>query len=549
MLKKLPALATTALIAAGLIAGPTAAGTATADSTTTNRSGLAWSSGVYIPGDDTGAVESFGSWRGAKTDVTVTWPARSNWNDVTNSTWIYDRWKNAPQTLVLGLPPFPENVGASMGACASGAYNQQWRQFGTTIKGSGISERTIVRLGWEFNGNWYAWSARNPGEFAACWRQVVSSAESTAPGLRWDWNTNRGPSQLGIDSRDAYPGDAFVDIVGVDSYDGWPGVKSEADWNEHLNGSYGLKFWADFARQHGKKLSIPEWGVYPGTAWAGHNGGDNPLYVNKMFGFFRSQQDNLAYEAYFNEPASYYAGALDMNPKAATEYRTQIGLALASTTPAPAATATTTPTATATTSPSTSATAAPTVTVTKTATATVTAPPVTVTKTATATVTAPPVTVTVTAPATPGEPAAPAAPAAPAPTVTVTATAAPAPTVTVTTRPTAIPTVTVTKTAKPTATKSPKPTTKPKAKVKSKAKAKTKVKAAIVKKNVLTAARIVQLVQKAQAKGKAAGAAKTKAAKVKAAAIKAAAARSKATAQAGAKVRKGVQPKATPVRH
>ncbi len=541
MLKKLPALATTALIAAGLIGGPTAAGTATADSTTTNRSGLAWASGVFIPGDSPAAAESFGSWRGAKTDVTVTWAARSNWNDVINSTWLYDRWKNAPQTLVLGLPPFPENVGATMGACASGQYNNQWRQFGATIKNAGISDRTIVRLGWEFNGNWYAWSAKNPAEFAACWRQVVSSAESNAPGLRWDWNTNRGPSQLGIDSRNAYPGDAYVDVVGVDSYDGWPGVKTEADWNEHLNGAYGLKFWADFARQHGKKLSIPEWGVYPGTAWAGHNGGDNPLYIKKMFGFFESQKDNLLYEAYFNEPAPYYAGALSMNPNAAAEYRTQIGRAVAaSTTPStPAPTATATPTTSPTTSPSTAPTAAPTTTVTKTATVTAT-----VTKTATATVTAPPVTVTATSPAAPAVTVT--APAVP--TVTVTAPAAPAVTVTVTKRP-VVPTVTVTKTAKPTVTKSAKPTAKPKATTKAKAKAKVKAKGAVVKKsNVLTVARIVELVQEAKAEGKAAAAAKIKAAKAKTAAIKAAQAKAKAKAKAGANVKKGVQPKTT-VRH
>jgi hypothetical protein len=157
---------------------------------------------------------------------------------------------------------------------------------------------------------------------------VQSAAESTAPGLRWDWNVNRGTSQLGIDARNAYPGDGYVDIVGVDSYDGWPGATTEATWNEHYNGSYGLKFWADFARQHGKKLSIPEWGVYPGTAWAGHNGGDNPFYIAKMFGFFQEQKDNLAYESYFNEAASYYAGALDMNPRAAAEYQKQIGVAL-----------------------------------------------------------------------------------------------------------------------------------------------------------------------------------------------------------------------------
>jgi hypothetical protein len=508
VLKKLPALATTALIAAGLIAGPTMAGSASAaDTTPANRSGLNWDSGVFIPGDNPSAHESFGTWRGAKTDVVVTWTARSNWNDVTNSTWLYDRWKNAPQTLVLGLPPFPENVGGSLSACAAGNYNGYWKQFGTTIKNSGLSDKTIIRLGWEFNGNWFAWSAKNPGEFAACWRQVQSSAESTAPALRWDWNGNRGNSPLGIDVRQAYPGDAYVDIVGVDSYDGWPGVKTEADWNEHLNGSYGLKFWADFARQHGKKFSVPEWGVYPGTAWAGHNGGDNPLYIQKMFGFFKSQQDNLAYEAYFNEPASYVAGALDMNPKAAAEYKTQIAAARAAapaapSTPAPSATATATPAPSATTSPAPSATTVPTVTVTAPA-VTVTAPPVTVTAPA-VTVTAPAVTKTVTATVT-----------VTAPPVTVTA-----PAVTVTTPPV---TVTVTKAPKPTATKTPKPTVPPKSK--------TTKKPTVKAKNVLSVFKIVKLVQKAEAKAKKANAAKNHAAKIKA-----------------TKVRKGVQTKHT-VRH
>jgi hypothetical protein len=502
VLKKLPALATTALIAAGLVAGPTASGVAHADSTTTaTRSGLGWASGVFIPGDNTGAVESFGSWRGAKTDVAVTWPARSNWNDVTNSTWIYDRWKNSPQTLVLGLPPFPENVGATMDNCANGAYDAQWRQFGTTIKNSGISDRTIIRLGWEFNGNWYAWSAHNPYQFAACWRHVQSSAESTAPGLRWDWNVNRGTSQLGIDSRQAYPGDAYVDVVGVDSYDGWPGATNDATWSEHYNGAYGLKFWADFARQHGKKLSIPEWGVYPGTAWAGHNGGDNPFYVAKMFGFFKEQRDNLAYESYFNENASYYAGALNMNPMAAAEYKKQVSIALAATTTTPVPTTPTTPapsvTATPSTTPSTAPTTAPPV-----PTVTVTSPAVTVTAPAvTRTVPAPPVTVTVTAP--------PVTVTAPPVTVTAPPVTVTAPAVTVTAAPTTAPSTPVTSapsTTKAPVTKSPstKPTSTPRTKKKpgggiSKPKA-----------HVLTIWKIVKVVQ---AKEKAAKIAKAKAAK------------------------------------
>jgi hypothetical protein len=345
MLRKLPALVTAALVAAGVAAAPAATAAVAKPATSAvkakakvkakttyrakaipNRSGLPWASGVFIPGDSPAAVGSFGSWRGARADVAVTWPARQSWADVVGATWLYDRWKTSPQTLVIGVPPIPEKAGASLAECAKGSYDAQWRTFGANLKQAGITERTIVRLGWEFNGDWYVWSARNPAQFAACWRRVVTAAESVAPGLRWDWNVNRGPSPLGIDARKAYPGDAYVDYVGVDSYDGYPGVKNAADWNYHLKGPYGLKFWANFARAHGKKLTVPEWGVYPGTAWAGHNGGDNPYYIAKMFEFFRTHAGELAYESYFNEPASYYAGALSMNPKAAAEYRRQIGV-------------------------------------------------------------------------------------------------------------------------------------------------------------------------------------------------------------------------------
>ncbi len=46
-----------------------------------------------------------------------------------------------------------------------------------------------------------------------------------------------------------------------------------------------------------------------------------------MFEFFKSMGSDLAYEAYFNEDASYYAGAIfapNQNPNAAGIYQTMI---------------------------------------------------------------------------------------------------------------------------------------------------------------------------------------------------------------------------------
>ena len=292
---------------------------------TSDLSGLPWASGVFSRGQGVAGVKSFGEWRGAPVDVVIDWPARQTWDDIVNPDWLYNTWKNTPYTKVFGVAPVPEgDSSATMAGCAAGSYNDKWRQFGTNIKAAGLDDETVIRLGWEFNGDWYKWQASDPAQFAECWRQIVTSAESTAPALIWDWNVNRGKGASVEDARKAYPGDAYVDIVGIDSYDMWPGVTSEADWARQYSGPYGLKFWSDFATDHGKKISVGEWGVYPGPSSGGSSGGDNAFYITKMRGFFKSEGSHLAYESYFNESASYIAGSLfgpTQNPIAAAKYK------------------------------------------------------------------------------------------------------------------------------------------------------------------------------------------------------------------------------------
>ncbi len=322
-----PATGPAATAATGTQAAATASSATSkkpASAKRSRRSGLAWSSGVYMPGGQPRVYDRFGAWRRHRIDVAVMWTPRQTWADMVDPAWLYRTWAGTPETKVIGLPPIPEGGNSTLGGCARGAYNWKWATFARHIKAAGMDDQTIIRLGWEFNGDWYKWSARNPRQFAGCWRQVVSSAERVAPALRWDWTVNRGAGQSVTDARKAWPGNKYVDIVGVDAYDMWPGATSAAGWNTQLNGRYGLKFWRDFARAHHKKLSVPEWGVYPGSAHAGHNGGDNAYYIQKMNSFFRANASIIAYEAYFNESAPYFKGSLfgpNQNPRAAAAYR------------------------------------------------------------------------------------------------------------------------------------------------------------------------------------------------------------------------------------
>jgi Glycosyl hydrolase family 26 len=285
---------------------------------------LPWASGVYLPNATPASVAAFGTWRGAPVNVATVWPNRSSWSDITNPAWLYQLWKGAPETMAFGVAMLPENVpGVSLQACANGSYNSYWTQFGTNISASGRG-KSIIRLGWEFNGNWYLWQATNPTVWAACWRQIVTSARTTAPGLQWDWNVNRGVSAGLADPTRAYPGDAYVNTIGVDSYDMWPGATSDANWQKQLNGTQGLNYWLAFAKAHGKKFTVPEWGnVMPGTVATGnHAGGDDPAYVNDMLGFFQANVAHLAWESNFQGTITDGAyGTGTRAPKAAAAYK------------------------------------------------------------------------------------------------------------------------------------------------------------------------------------------------------------------------------------
>ena len=229
---------------------------------------------------------------------------------------MYRRWQGSPYTLVVTVAMLPTDVpGVSIQACARGAYNAHWRRFGQVISSYGLGS-SIVRLGWEFNGKWYPWAATNPTVWAECWRRAVTSAWSTAPGLRWDWDVNRGVSSALADPTRAYPGNDYVSMIGIDSYDWWPSVAS-GGWHQQLDGNQGLNYWLAFAKTHGKRLSVPEWGTIRYGRSAGR---DDPRYIRDMRAFFAANAPRISFEAIFQGSMGNYAAGHTM-PKAAQAYK------------------------------------------------------------------------------------------------------------------------------------------------------------------------------------------------------------------------------------
>jgi hypothetical protein len=247
------------------------------------------------------SVEAFCSWRGRPCSIAHTYTDRTSWESmVRGSGWAFDNFAGFPGQLVVSQGLVPNGRAADLAACASGAHDQNFRDFGALMvkKGRGAS---IVRLGWEFNATFMPWGATNATQWKQCFQRAATAIRATNPSVLIDWtiNAHGTPSNVcGGSSINCYPGDAYVDIIGIDNYDHAPSASTLADFNRIAEAPDGMTWLYKFAKQRGKPISVGEWGVAPGSDY--NQTGENPEFIRWMHQWFAAHAADLAYEAYFN---------------------------------------------------------------------------------------------------------------------------------------------------------------------------------------------------------------------------------------------------------
>lgn len=287
-----PAATTTTTVPKPTTTTTTTAPPATTSTTTTTTVPPASSSstaakagavlGVYA---GAGAVSSLAipnSLIGHKVNFAMEFLDGTSWATMTSPEWALSNWVGTGYQMIWGVPMLP-NSGASLATGATGAYNQYFTTIATKLVAAGQGS-SIIRLGWEFNGGWFPWAANGQAaNFIAYWQQIVTTMRAV-PGanFKFEWNPTRGDQGVG-NLANYYPGDNYVDIVGLDVYDqewaSYPGPVAE--WQHMLTQSYGLNWLVQFGIQHNKPISIPEWGM--GWTQSGEvGGGDNAYYVQQM---------------------------------------------------------------------------------------------------------------------------------------------------------------------------------------------------------------------------------------------------------------------------
>jgi hypothetical protein len=287
---------------------------------------VSWPSGAHT-GNELQTYVDFGDWRGRTLDVAQGYTDRRSWQGLVEPGWFFDALDGFEGTIALSQPFFPEGTQGSTADCAAGAYDVGWQKLGTFLVERGRAD-TILRLGWGFNDPTKEWRVgTDPSEWIACFRRIVDLVRAGDPDVRIEWTLNSYASAIpgSGDPFDAYPGDDYVDIVGTDVYDMNPPVHDQAEWDARCAEPWGICSVMEFARAHGKRAASGEWGV---ASCGTDPGGDNAFFVRKMFDTFAANDDILAYEAYFNDPAAGVCSQIwggDQNPDSAARYRELYG--------------------------------------------------------------------------------------------------------------------------------------------------------------------------------------------------------------------------------
>lgn len=256
--------------------------------------------GVYLGAgcDGVKRLDAFADWFGRKPNQVIEF---LSWQVLEKgTTWGVRCWQKAGMDhVVFSLPMLPGDKSAKLADGANGKFDELFRNYAQLLVKHGFGD-SVIRIGWEFNADWYPWAAKHdPQAFIDYWRRIVTTMRAV-PGakFKFDWCAAGGWSAFRAES--VYPGDEFVDIIGLDFYNvlgkEHGEVSPQQRWEMRKNAPHGLAWHQKFAAQRGKPMSFPEWGT--GVSRNARGGDDDAYFVEQMAAWIDANR--VAYHNYWD---------------------------------------------------------------------------------------------------------------------------------------------------------------------------------------------------------------------------------------------------------
>ncbi|TCQ03036.1 pre-peptidase C-terminal domain-containing protein [Sphingomonas sp. PP-CC-3A-396] len=224
--------------------------------------------GIFY-GNDVKDLKQAENWLGGNVGIIAAQTGRANWSDWMGSIgWAAGLIKDVDAQVRWSIPLFVN--GGSLAAGAAHAYDNYYVQAAKTLLAQyGDQAEIIIRTGEEFNGDWMPWAAGGKeANYVKNFQNFVDAFRSVSDKFKFEWNVNMGSTNANVVK--AYPGDKYVDYIGMDFYwdakQSWSIKDPVQAFNYMKNTTNGLKWLEDFAAAHGKQTAYSEWGVNSSAA-------------------------------------------------------------------------------------------------------------------------------------------------------------------------------------------------------------------------------------------------------------------------------------------
>jgi mannan endo-1,4-beta-mannosidase len=169
--------------------------------------------GIAVPGGETGppALSGFAARVGRYPDMSEIYV---DFNQPFPERAVRTTYGSHALTMINWQP-----TGPSVAQIAAGADDIYIKSFAQSARQSAVP--VVLAFGHEMNGDWYPWgsSRTNASAFVSAFRHVHDVFDAAGAGnVIWLWTVSALSTQLSGDIGQYYPGDSYVDWVGIDGY-------------------------------------------------------------------------------------------------------------------------------------------------------------------------------------------------------------------------------------------------------------------------------------------------------------------------------------------
>ena len=184
------------------------------------------------------------------------------------------------KTLQITWEPwhFSDPGAVKLSDVASGKYDKYIDGFAAAARSFG--GEISMRFGHEMNGNWYPWCLSTTGQSPKTWMAAYKRIHDRfraagASNVRWVWciNAESVPDAAWNDPFATYPGDNYVDAIGIDGY----------NFGDTLAHSRWQSFEQIFAAPYGRAVKThPSKPIYISETGCASTGGDKIAWLRGM---------------------------------------------------------------------------------------------------------------------------------------------------------------------------------------------------------------------------------------------------------------------------